>query len=319
VTGFILSSSNSSLARDAIIARTFTDRRKGGAVEKSALRARCRLKEAKTWFTHRGWEVLPRSERGWSILRWGADHAWTASTANPKRSVSRWCRRWAPWLSDAELNEIITASETSNKRWSDDQSAGVLEISVKDREKFKLWHFGANDDPFYVARHDIKRTKAAERSRRYRAKKRTGAKPGRPPRELSADDKLARSNAQAAKRMRQYRALRKTPSSHLKGIDSVTEFSVTHHPLVSVDPPTGPRSPPRKAPSFDQPEPEGVVIELAASYGAVLSRRQQLQERARLCLNEVTGAMMRSDDPAIWQPLLIAATSEWRGHNLLDA
>ena len=38
---------------------------------------------------------------------------------------------------------------------------------------------------------------------------------------------MARSNAQAAKRMRKLRALRKNASRGLKHIDSVTEFSVT--------------------------------------------------------------------------------------------
>ena len=60
------------------------------------------------------------------------------------------------------------------------------------------------------------------------------------------------------------------------------------------------------------------------SYGAVFSERdlaeharRQLQERARLHLNEVTDAMMRSDDPGSLHHLIVAATSEWRGHNLI--
>jgi hypothetical protein len=67
------------------------------------IRARGCLKEAKLWFGHRGWEVLPKSERGRRILRWAADQAYLASPDNPKRSVRRWCRRWAPWLTPAEL------------------------------------------------------------------------------------------------------------------------------------------------------------------------------------------------------------------------
>jgi hypothetical protein len=52
---------------------------------------------------------------------------------------------------------------------------------------------------------------------------------------------------------------------------------------------------------------------------ATLEReRRHLQERARLHLNEMVAEMMQSDDPAIWQPLFIAATSEWQGHNLLN-
>lgn len=181
-------------------------RARPAAVEKNALLARCRLKEAKTIVANRGWEQLPQGKRGQSILRWGADHARLASPANPKRSVRRWCRCWAPWLSDAELSEIVTATETSNKRWSADQCAVVLEISVTDRTRLRLRHIGADNDPFYVARHDIKRTKAAARSRRYRAKHRTGGKTGRPTLELSADERLARCRAHRAKSERRRRA-----------------------------------------------------------------------------------------------------------------
>jgi hypothetical protein len=173
--------------------------------DKDIVIARCRLKEAKAWFAHRGWEQLPQGVRGQNILRWGADHAWLAASGNPKRSVRRWCRCWAPWLSDVELNEIVTATETSNKRWSTDQCATVLEISVTHRTRLRLRHIGADDDPFYVARNDIKRARAAERSRRFRAKHRTGAKPGRPPLELSADDRLARRRAQVAESARRRR------------------------------------------------------------------------------------------------------------------
>jgi len=41
-------------------------------------------------------------------------------------------------------------------------------------------------------------------------------------------------------------------------------------------------------------------------------------ERARLHLNEVVADVMQSDDPASLQHLIVAATSEWRGHHLID-
>jgi len=40
---------------------------------------------------------------------------------------------WAPWLTDDELAEVIAKTRTSNKPWSADQSATVLEIGVRDR------------------------------------------------------------------------------------------------------------------------------------------------------------------------------------------
>src|SRR5882724_1433146 len=85
--------------------------------------ARGRLANAKKWFTHRGWDVLLDNERGRRILEWGVLHAWLAGPANPRRSVRKWCRRWAPWLTDTELNDIVADAMTSNKRWSGDHSA----------------------------------------------------------------------------------------------------------------------------------------------------------------------------------------------------
>jgi hypothetical protein len=146
------------------------------------LRARGRLSDAKKWFAHRGWSVLPQNDRGRSILRWGADHAWLAAETDRKRkgSVRRWCRRWAPRLSDAELDRIVADTVNSNKRWSHDQSAAVLEITVRDRQLHGFRFIGADDDPDYLIRDELKRSKAAERARRYRARKSTGAKRGRP-------------------------------------------------------------------------------------------------------------------------------------------
>jgi hypothetical protein len=70
------------------------------------IRARGRLSDAKKWFAHRGWSVLPQSDRGQRILEWGADMAWLAAEVkglNPrqadqkrKRSVRNWCRSKAP-------------------------------------------------------------------------------------------------------------------------------------------------------------------------------------------------------------------------------
>jgi hypothetical protein len=125
---------------------------------------------------------------------WGADHAWLAAPSSPQRSVRRWCRRWAPWLTVNELNNLVKTTERSNKRWSHDQSAAVLEVSAADREKFKLWRIGANDGPNHEIRRGILRTKAAERVRKHR--QRTGAKRGRPELKLSSEARLARSNAQ---------------------------------------------------------------------------------------------------------------------------
>jgi hypothetical protein len=156
----------------------------------------------------------------------GADQAYLASPSNPKRGVRRWCRCWAPRLTDAELDEIVTYTETSNKLWTHDHSAMVLEVTVRDCQALQLRFIGACDDPNYEARLGIADAKAAARARKYRAKNSTGRKRGRPALNLSPEEKQARIRAQTAKRVGLHRVTQKciTP---LKNIGSVTELSVT--------------------------------------------------------------------------------------------
>jgi hypothetical protein len=160
------------------------------------IRARGRLKYARKWFAHHGWDVLPQGRRGQAILRWGADHAWLADPADPLRSVRRWCRRWAPWLKGAELDQLLEYVKTSNKRWSDDQSAAVLGITMRDRTTLGLRFIGANDDPNYEARLGIAKAKAAARARKSRAARSTGRKPGRPKAETPPAWQMAGFNSE---------------------------------------------------------------------------------------------------------------------------
>ena len=201
-------------------------------ISTGAMIARCRLSEARKWFKNRGSEILPQTERGWRILKWGADQAWMCSTT-PQLSVKRWANRWAPWLTKEQLNDLIKRTKTSNKRWSADQCAVVLEISVTERAELRFRHLGANDDPEYRIRDEIKRAKSAERSRRWRAARSTGAKRGRPSLQLSTEESLARRRAQDAERAKRYRASRKNASRQLSKIrwrDGITPQSVVARP-----------------------------------------------------------------------------------------
>jgi hypothetical protein len=227
-----------------------------------AMLARGRLSEAKKWFAHRGWEVLPQGIRGQRILGWGADQAYLASPANPNGWVRRWCRRWAPWLKEAELAELVarTVDQQHNKRWSGDECAAVLEITVRDRTAHGFRFIGADDDPTHEIRLGVKREKAAARARKFRAVHRTGAKRGRPALQLSKEDRLARSNAQAAERMKRLRALRKNASRPLIDISSVTEFSVTDMSHDVEDQTADSRSPQairRQAPTCEDLDDDG--------------------------------------------------------------
>jgi hypothetical protein len=156
---------------------------------------RGRLKNARMWFTHLGWKVLPQDQRGRSILRWGADQAYLGSPANPERGVRRWCRCWDPKLTAKELDELVAYTRTSNKRWTHDQSAMVLGITIADSLALNLHFIGANDDPDFEVRGATKRAKEAKRARRSRAARSTGRKPGRPALDLTPEERKARRNA----------------------------------------------------------------------------------------------------------------------------
>lgn len=212
------------------------------------LLARGRLSEAKKWFAHRGWAVLPRGNRGQRILEWGCDHAWLAvgATGNDwkrNRSVRNWCRRWDPLLTDAELDQLVARTVTSNKRWSHDQCAAVLEITVRDRQAHGFRFFGANDDPNYEIRHAMKRDKAAARARKYRAA--NGAKP----RTVYEANSLSRTRPweQEGISRRTWERRRKkadaSASRHLSNIGSVTDLR--HNESEPPDHPSRARQAPR--------------------------------------------------------------------------
>jgi len=198
-----------------------------------------RLKEARIWFGIRGWRELPRNDRGWKILQWGADHAWMASTTDPGRSVRRWCRSVAPSLSDHDLSELLDYVATSNKSWTHDQSAAVLELPLEQCKARRFRFLGANDDPSFERRLKIKRAKDAARKRISRAKRPTGRKRGRPSLGLSADEMKSREKAQARAHAKAYRARKKAaagvasgknPSAHIdRPIGMRTELNLTLH------------------------------------------------------------------------------------------
>jgi hypothetical protein len=170
-----------------------------------------RLSEAKKWFAHRGWKVLPQGIRGQRILEWGAVQAWLAAPTDQKRprSVRNWCRCWWPTLKPAELDRIVTDTVNANMRWSHDECATVLEIGVRDRQEHGFKFLGADDDPNYEIRTAVKAEKHAARSRKYRAAHSTGARRGRPALQLSEEERLARRRAQGTERKRAERERKK--------------------------------------------------------------------------------------------------------------
>jgi hypothetical protein len=241
---------------------------------KAVLKARGRLSDAKKYFEYRGWNVLPQGIRGQRILQWGAAMAYLAAEKDPERSARNWCRLWAPWLKPHELRQLIAtiASPDFNMRWSDDECAAVLDgITLRVRIALGLRFIGCVDDPNYELRNGLRREKAAARSRRCRAARSTGAKGGRPPLQLSEEDRLARRRAQASARKRAERERKKAAmgvtlnpvrditlnnsNSSNNPIGGVTGFSVT-------DLPHDERPAESRAPEAPRPPHRPIIVRL---------------------------------------------------------
>src|ERR1700688_4030816 len=106
-------------------------------------------------------------------------------------------------------DSLVADTVDSNKRWSHDQCAAVLEITVRDREAHGFRFLGAMDDPNHEIRLAVSRKKGAARGRGFRAAHSTGAKRGSPALQLSEEEMVARRRAQGAERKRAERARRK--------------------------------------------------------------------------------------------------------------
>jgi hypothetical protein len=163
--------------------------------------------------------------------------------------------------------------------------------------RLNLRHFGANDDPNYEQRDGIKNRKAAERSRRYRAKHSTGGKRGRPVLQLSPDEASARRRAQKAECERRRRVELKSVTP-LNKIDSVTELKSTQ--ALSGSKKTG------STEYMHCGEP-------AASIGRPLFPidGDRAVNFARLRLVAIAENAAEDAFPERWSDAIFAATTEW--------
>jgi hypothetical protein len=170
------------------------------ALDKAVLIARGRLKNARHWLDHRQRRVRPKSRRGRIILGWVADHARLAYPRDPDGAVRRECCKFAPTLTEAELDELVVASELSNKSWTPDHSAMVLGISFEDQTPSISRFLGCDDDLNYDRRRERRESNNAAAARKYRASKGASTKRGRPALNLSEADKLVRKAAEAERK-----------------------------------------------------------------------------------------------------------------------
>jgi broad specificity phosphatase PhoE len=262
---------------------------------------------------------LPDDE-GRDILGPIADHL---AQIDPGR-IRPWAAEWMPTLPTADIDELTASREAviaeCGKRalnWGADELAHHVEQDDATRTRLKNWCFGATDC-------DKAEREARRKITRAAAARATRAAAGATPREQSATAtkpwikdgfSCRRTWERHGKRPRVANSRPATSSPSMLVTDlrqqsdraagAVREMGQAGDAASSI-------AKPLSSPSSRI----GQTIDTVAA--ALECERLQLQERARLHLNEVVANMMRSDEPAFWQPLFIAATSEWNGHNLLD-
>jgi hypothetical protein len=198
--------------------------------------------------------VLPQNDRGERIIQWVADHTWIGYPSGPEAAVRRICWPLAPWLSDSQIDDLVETTRTSNKRWSHDHCAMVLDITVADCLAQGFRFLGAADDPDYLERERARLVKKAASARKRRAAKSTGRPRGRPRLDMTPEERRAHDKALATKRQQKRRMSRFNPSpDKIKKTGPVTHFSVTDPtPIILLAPPIVParapqarRGPPR--------------------------------------------------------------------------
>lgn len=93
-----------------------------------------------------------------------------AAKAGTKQEMKVWCARWAPWVTDTELEDISTSTGNMRKMLPADAVAKMLYVSFAERSRLSLKTIGACD----VSRHQ--RDKLAKERKRERDRKRQEAK-----------------------------------------------------------------------------------------------------------------------------------------------
>jgi hypothetical protein len=120
--------------------------------------------------------------------------------------------------------------------------------------------------------------------------------------EMLKAKKAAAAEKAAREPLRQpYSSLFSCPKQFAQGADAPIE----PQPVSERDAPAGPPSPHCQAASLDQQEPDGLVIELPETYGAVLSESDLAWRR----LQAVAAAVAKSDDPQSLHYLIVEATT----------
>ncbi|PBB77890.1 hypothetical protein CK218_27695 [Mesorhizobium sp. WSM3879] len=61
------------------------------------------------------------------------------------QDMFNWCRKWAPWVLDAELTDILAQASRHSRMMTADGVAGLLAVTMAERDRLRLKTIGACD------------------------------------------------------------------------------------------------------------------------------------------------------------------------------
>lgn len=163
-----------------------------------------RLVDLATVYRSRYGLILPNDDAGRDDIALAVDHL--AALAHPKKHITQWLDLWAPWLTLAEVNDVIANGITNRRNWTADQLAWRLRLMKEERTMLSITTIGAIDHPKAARK---KRRKQRERERRVANRRAKGAIP-RPEYEQRSLNRAKPWEAEGISRATWYRRKRET-------------------------------------------------------------------------------------------------------------
>ena len=172
-------------ARHAEVARRYAwqaqEQRKNGSAtkpDKARLTTLIRLRELERVFRLRYGRCLPDDDAGREDLTLVAHHI-AHLRGEVVEHILGWARRWAPWMPDAEATALAESVTADRRKFTADQLAWALGLSMAERTALKITTIGAFDLG-KAERAELRKAKrrAADKERRARKARAAGRIPG---------------------------------------------------------------------------------------------------------------------------------------------
>lgn len=131
-----------------------------------------RLAELELIIHHRWHGAIPATSAGQVFVRIAVNHL-VGFSKNWRRRLDTWCDKFAPWLDEDVLDEIVDLAAANPTHYKADKLARILEIDIATRDLLRLTTIGAYD---FDAKARAKRRLAVNAARKRKKRAERGAK-----------------------------------------------------------------------------------------------------------------------------------------------